>query len=129
MESDRWICNETNYPHDPALTKRFVVKITIKDVRYILQGLPQTHIHSLTKSNKSCKIYFTTTSTNIYSQFNKILPNTSYHLYYILLNCAYTFVEVFVKYILLLLLDIVKLLIYVCGSPCQIHLTTCIRSC
>ena len=34
------------------------------------------------------------------------------------LNYEYTFVEVIVKYILLLLLDLVKLWIYICGSPC-----------
>jgi hypothetical protein len=33
------------------------------------------------------------------------------------------FVEVVVKYILLFLLDIVKLLIYFCGRPCKIHIT------
>ena len=30
MESDRQIYNETNYPHDHALTKSFVVKITVE---------------------------------------------------------------------------------------------------
>ena len=30
MKGDRSICNETNYPHDSALTKRFVVKITVE---------------------------------------------------------------------------------------------------
>jgi hypothetical protein len=30
MKSDRKICNATNYPHDSALTKRFVVKITVE---------------------------------------------------------------------------------------------------
>ena len=30
MESDRQICNGTNYPHESALTKRFVVKITVE---------------------------------------------------------------------------------------------------
>ena len=30
MESDRWICNVTNYPHDSALAKRFVVKVTVE---------------------------------------------------------------------------------------------------
>jgi hypothetical protein len=30
MESERVICNETNYPHDSALTKRFVVKIALE---------------------------------------------------------------------------------------------------
>ena len=59
----------------------------------------------------------------------KSLSNTSYHFYYILLNCEYTFVEVLVKYILLLLLYLVKLWVYVCGSPCQIHLTSFIISC
>jgi hypothetical protein len=30
MKSVRKICNETSYPHDSALTKRFVVKITVE---------------------------------------------------------------------------------------------------
>jgi hypothetical protein len=30
MESDRSICNQTNYTHDSALTERFVVKITVE---------------------------------------------------------------------------------------------------
>ena len=30
MESDRYICNETNYTHDSALTECFVVKITVE---------------------------------------------------------------------------------------------------
>jgi hypothetical protein len=101
--------------------------------RCIWQWLPQTYIYSLTKFNKSSKMYLTMTTTNVYSQFNKIrlwksLSNTSYYFYYILLNCEYTFVEVLVKYILLLLLDLAKLWIYICGSPCQIYLTTFIRS-
>ena len=30
MESDRSICNQTNYTQDSALTERFVVKITVE---------------------------------------------------------------------------------------------------
>ena len=30
MKSDRYMCNDTSYSHDSALTKRFVVKITVE---------------------------------------------------------------------------------------------------
>ena len=30
MKSDTEICNETSYSHEPALTKRFVVKIIVE---------------------------------------------------------------------------------------------------
>ena len=41
MKSDREICNETSYPHDSALTKRFVVKITVKRCDEFLVAVPQ----------------------------------------------------------------------------------------
>ena len=41
MKSDRLICNETSYPHDSALTKRFVVKITVERCDIFLVGVPQ----------------------------------------------------------------------------------------
>jgi hypothetical protein len=55
----------------------YLVKLEdlMKVVRCILQGLPQTYIHSLTRSSKSSKMFLATTSTNVYSQFNKITMN------------------------------------------------------
>ena len=41
MESDRYICKETNYPHDSVLTKRFVVKNTVERYDVFLVGVPQ----------------------------------------------------------------------------------------
>ena len=41
MESDIYICKETNYRHDSALTKRFVVKITVERCDVFLVGVPQ----------------------------------------------------------------------------------------
>jgi hypothetical protein len=35
MKSNRYICNETSYPHDSALTKRFVVNTRVRFV-YVL---------------------------------------------------------------------------------------------
>ena len=35
------MCNETNYPHDTALTKRFVVKITVKRCDKIMVAVSQ----------------------------------------------------------------------------------------
>jgi hypothetical protein len=49
-----------------------LAKYLIQVVRCIWQGLPQTYINSLTISNKSSNMYFTKTSTKVYSQFNKI---------------------------------------------------------
>ena len=40
MENDR-ICNETKYPHDSTLTKRFVVKITVERCDKILVTFSQ----------------------------------------------------------------------------------------
>ena len=41
MKSDRKICNETSYQHDSALTKRFVVKITVERCDEFLVAVPQ----------------------------------------------------------------------------------------
>ena len=41
MKSNRSICNETSYPHDSALTKRFVVNITVERCDVLLVGVPQ----------------------------------------------------------------------------------------
>ena len=41
MKSVRKICNETSYPHDSALTKRFVVKITVERCDEFLVAVPQ----------------------------------------------------------------------------------------
>ena len=41
MKSDRKICNETSYPHDSALTNRFVVKITVEKCDKYLVSVPQ----------------------------------------------------------------------------------------
>jgi hypothetical protein len=41
MKSDREICNETSYPHDSALTKRFDVKITVERCDEFLVAVPQ----------------------------------------------------------------------------------------
>jgi hypothetical protein len=41
MKSDRSICNEASYPHDSALTKRFVVKITVEMCNEFLVAIPQ----------------------------------------------------------------------------------------
>ena len=41
MNSDRSICNETSYPHDSALTKRFVVNITVERCDEFLVVVPQ----------------------------------------------------------------------------------------
>jgi hypothetical protein len=41
MESDKYICKETNYSHDSVLTKRFVVKHTVESCDVFLVGVPQ----------------------------------------------------------------------------------------
>ena len=41
MKSDRSICNEASYPHDSALTKHFVVKITVERCDEFLVSVPQ----------------------------------------------------------------------------------------
>jgi hypothetical protein len=41
MKSDRKICNETNYPHDSALTERFVVKSTVESCDKIKVAVSQ----------------------------------------------------------------------------------------
>jgi hypothetical protein len=41
MKSDRYICNETSYPHDSALTKRFVVKFTVERCNEFFVAVPQ----------------------------------------------------------------------------------------
>ena len=41
MKSDRSICNEASYPHDSALTKHFVVKITVERCDKFLVSVPQ----------------------------------------------------------------------------------------
>ena len=43
-----------------------------KVVRCIWQGIPQTYIHSLTRSKTNSQMYFTMTSTSVYSPLNKI---------------------------------------------------------
>jgi len=57
MKSDREICNETSYPHDSALTKRFVVKITVKRCDEFLVAVPQIfdRVKSVAKNLKKRK--------------------------------------------------------------------------
>ena len=52
MKSDRSICNETSYPHDSALTKRFLVKITVERCDEFLVAFPQ--IFDIVKSVVLC---------------------------------------------------------------------------
>jgi hypothetical protein len=41
QNSSKTLCNETSYPHDSALTKRFVVKITVERCDEFLVAVPQ----------------------------------------------------------------------------------------
>jgi hypothetical protein len=79
MESDRWICNETNYPHDPALTKRFVVKITIDRCDKIKVAVSQIFDRVKSVALWSANIKKMAKDHNSYG--SAAMPNTSYNFY------------------------------------------------
>jgi hypothetical protein len=79
MENDRWICNERNYPHDSALTKRFVVKITVERCDKIMVAVSQ--IFDRVKSVALWSANIKKLAKDHKSYGSAAMPNTSYNLY------------------------------------------------